>query len=417
MGNKVIVVGGGAAGMMAAGRAAELGAQVIVLEKMHQPGKKLLITGKGRCNITNYGDRENFINNMPGNGAFLYSAFSVFSNWDLISFLHERGVETKVERGDRVFPVSDNAADVTRALQEYVQKHGGRFVTSMPVADILYENRRVTGVKTVTGKVYAADKVILATGGASYPGTGSTGDGYKMARKLGHAIEPLRPALVPLETKEAWVKELQGLTLKNVSATAFCEDEILDKDFGEMLFTHFGISGPIVLTLSGRIASVLTRDAAKEVQIRINLKPALSDAQLDARLQRDFAEFSRKQFKNALDKLLPHKLIPVFIRLSGIAGDKAVHQITREERRRLTELMTDLRVTITQTRPLEEAIVTAGGVRVRDINPRTMESKLLPGLYFAGELIDIDGYTGGFNLQAAFSTGYAAGTHAAGTDA
>jgi predicted Rossmann fold flavoprotein len=413
MANKVIVIGGGAAGMMAAGRAAELGAEVLVLEKMKQPGKKLLITGKGRCNITNYGDRENFINNMPGNGAFLYSAFSAFSNWDLISFLHDRGVETKVERGDRVFPVSDDAEDVTRALQDYVEKNGGRFVINTPVAEILHDHSCITGVKTITNGVIRADKVIVATGGASYPGTGSTGDGYTMAAKLGHVIEPPHPALVPLETREEWVKELQGLTLKNVSAVAYCGDKVLDKDFGELLFTHFGISGPIVLSLSGKIASALTKDRATEIQIRINLKPALSEEQLDARIQRDFTEFSRKQFKNALDKLLPNKLIPVFIRLSGIAGEKSVHQITREERRRIVELMTDLRVIIAKTRPLEEAIVTAGGVRVRDINPKTMESKLFRGLYFAGEVIDVDGYTGGFNLQAAFSTGYVAGTHAA----
>lgn len=416
MGNKVVVIGGGAAGMMAAGRAAELGAEVIVMEKMKHPGKKLLITGKGRCNITNYGDREHFINNMPGNGSFLYSAFSVFSNWDLISFLHDRGVETKVERGDRVFPVSDDAADVTKVLQSYVEKNGGKFLPNTAVANILYDNGRVTGVKTITNRVYMADKVILATGGASYPGTGSTGDGYTIAEKLGHRIEPLRPALVPLETKETWVKELQGLALKNVSANAYCGEEFLDEDFGEMLFTHFGISGPIVLTLSGKIASVLAKGVTKEVQIRINLKPALSEEQLDARIQRDFTEFSRKQFKNALDKLLPSKLIPVFIRLSGIAGEKAVHQITREERRRIAELLTDLRVTITKTRPLEEAIVTAGGVSVREINPKTMESKLVQGLYFAGEVIDIDGYTGGFNLQAAFSTGYVAGSYAAQAD-
>lgn len=415
MKNKVIVIGGGAAGMMAAGRAAELGADVLVLEKMNQPGKKLLITGKGRCNITNYSDRETLINNMPGNGAFLYSALAVFSNWDLIAFLHDRGVETKVERGDRVFPVSDDAEDVTKALRAYVVQNGGRFVTSSPVAEILHANGHVTGVKTIDGRIFSAAKVIVATGGASYPGTGSTGDGYVMAEKLGHSIKPLRPALVPLETKEAWVKELQGLALKNVAAAAYCGDKLLDKDFGEMLFTHFGVSGPIVLTLSGRIAALLTSEPGSEVHIRINLKPALSEEQLDARIQRDFTELSRKQFKNALVKLLPHKLIPVFVCLSGIAGEKAVHQITREERRRIVELLTDLRVTIARTRPLDEAIVTAGGVCVREINPKTMESKRLTGLYFAGEVIDIDGYTGGFNLQAAFSTGFVAGTHAAQT--
>lgn len=413
MATKVIVVGGGASGMMAAGRAAELGAEVHVLEKMNQPGKKLLITGKGRCNITNYSDRDNLIKNMPGNGSFLFSAFSAFSNYDLISFLQERGVETKVERGDRVFPVSDDAEDVTRVFRAYAEQYGSKIITNSPVTEILCEQGHVTGIKIAGGKIFPADKIILATGGASYPGTGSTGDGYKMAEKLGHTIQPLRPALVPLETGEAWVKELQGLTLKNVAATAYCGERVLDRDFGELLFTHFGVSGPIILSLSGKIASAFAKDNAQEVQIRINLKPALSEEQLYARLQRDFTEFARKQFKNALHKLLPHKLIPVVVDLSGISGEKAVHQITREERRRIVQLLMNLRLTVTKSRPLEEAIVTAGGVSVREINPKTMESKIVKGLYFAGEVIDIDGYTGGFNLQAAFSTGYAAGTHAA----
>ncbi|MEM5769212.1 MAG: NAD(P)/FAD-dependent oxidoreductase [Bacillota bacterium] len=413
MAMKVIVVGGGAAGMMAAGRAAELGAEVRVLEKMNQPGKKLLITGKGRCNITNYGERDKLIKSMPGNGSFLFSAFSAFSNYDLISFLQERGVETKVERGERVFPVSDDAEDVARVFRAYAEQRGSRIITNAPVAEILCEHGHVTGIKTAGGKIFPADKIILATGGASYPGTGSTGDGYTMAEKLGHTIQPLRPALVPLETGEAWVRELQGLTLKNVAATAYCGAQVLDKDFGELLFTHFGVSGPIILSLSGKIAAALAKDNSQTVQIRINLKPALSEEQLYARLQRDFTEFARKQFKNALHKLLPQKLIPVVVGLSGISGDKEVHQITREERRRIVQLLLDLRLTVTKSRPLAEAIVTAGGVSVREINPKTMESKIIGGLYFAGEVIDIDGYTGGFNLQAAFSTGYAAGTHAA----
>jgi predicted Rossmann fold flavoprotein len=411
MANKVVVIGSGAAGMMAAGRASELGANVIVLEKMNRPGKKLLITGKGRCNITNYGDREAFIKNTPGNGSFLYSALAAFSNWDLIGFFHDRGVETKTERGDRVFPVSDDAIDIVNALEEYVRKNGGQIITNTRVTEVLTENGHVKGVKTADNHIYTADCVIVTTGGASYPGTGSTGDGYNIAKMLGHTIQPLRPALVPLETGEEWVKELQGLALRNVSAKAYQGEQLLDQDFGELLFTHFGVSGPIVLTLSGKIATELSRKSKEPIQIRINLKPALNEEQLDDRLQRDFAEYSRKQFKNALDKLLPQKLIPVFVMLSGIAEDKPVHQITRQERLQLIQLLTDFRITITKPRPLTEAIVTAGGVSVREINPKTMESKIVSGLYFAGEVIDVDGYTGGFNLQAAFSTGFVAGSH------
>ena len=412
MNYQVIVIGGGAAGMMAAGRAAELGAKVLLLEKMNRTGKKILITGKGRCNITNYADRDVFIKSFPGNGAFLFSALSTFTNFDLVNFFHNRGVETKVERGERVFPVSDDAADVVKVLEKYVRENGGKIITDSSVTDIMTADGHIIGVKTNNGQTYLAERVILATGGASYPTTGSTGDGYELARRLGHTIIPLRPALVPLDIKEAWVRDLQGLALKNVSAKAYLGDQLLDEDFGEMLFTHFGVSGPIILTISGKIAEVLHTKPNKPLKISINLKPALSVEQLDDRLQRDFAEFSRKQFKNALDKLLPQKLIPVFINLSGIAADKPVNQITRTEREGLIKLLTDFRVTVAKTRPLNEAIVTAGGVHVREINPKTMESKLVSGLHFAGEVIDIDGYTGGFNLQAAFSTGYAAGTNA-----
>jgi len=409
---EVIVIGGGAAGMMAAGRAAELGAKVLLLEKMNRTGKKLLITGKGRCNITNSAERDAFMKNFPTNGSFLFSALSKLSNHDLISFFQERGVETKVERGERVFPVSDDAADVVKVLEKYVRGNGGRIITNSRVAEIMTENGQVSGVKTYDNQTYLAERVILATGGASYPATGSTGDGYELASSLGHSIEPLRPALVPLEIKEEWVKTLQGLALKNVSAKAYLGDKLLDQDFGELLFTHFGISGPIILTLSGKIAAAIYNKHKEQIEISINLKPALTEDQINDRLQRDFAEFSRKQFKNALDKLLPQKLIPVFIQLSGIAPDKSVNQISRTERQELVRLLTDFRITVSSTRPLSEAIVTAGGIRVREINPKTMESKLVSGLYFAGEIIDVDGYTGGFNLQAAFSTGYAAGTNA-----
>lgn len=407
----VIIVGGGAAGLMAAVSAAEQGARVTVLEKMPAIGRKLLITGKGRCNITNAGDRQTFIQHMPGNGAFLYSAYHHFDNQSVMDFMARWGVETKVERGGRVFPVSDQARDVVRAFTRALARLKVEVLTSQPVAEIMAEDRQVTGVISGGGVFYPAEAVILTTGGASYPGTGSAGDGYRMAQKLGHTVMPIKPSLVPLEVAEEWITELQGLSLKNVSASIWSGGSKQAEEFGEMLFTHYGVSGPIILSLSKKVAELLP--GKQEVSIVINLKPALSQEVLDKRLQRDFEKFARKQVKNSLHELLPAKLIDVVIDLAFLDPDKPVHQITKAERARLQEVITGLSLTIAGTRPVSEAIVTAGGVSIKEIDPKTMGSKLISNLYFAGEVIDIDGYTGGFNLQAAFSTGYVAGWQAA----
>jgi len=405
---RVIVIGAGAAGLMAAGQAAAAGAEVIVLEKNEHPGKKLLITGKGRCNITNMEEMPDFLKYIPGNGQFLYSSLAKFSNYELVSFMNDLGVQTKVERGGRVFPVSDKSADVVNALVKFCRQQGVEFEFSSDVEEITAEHGKVAQVRLKDGRHYNADVVALATGGASYPGTGSTGDGYTMAKKLGHTIIPLNPSLVPLETAEEWVKDLQGLALKNVEVTVFDESEKIISEFGEMLFTHFGISGPIVLTISRTVVGLLGQ--GRPVMVKINLKPALEPEQLDARIQRDFSKFVNKQFRNSLGELLPKSLIPVMIRLSGIADEKPVHQVSRQERKRLAELIQGLPLTVTRPRSLKEAIVTSGGVSVKEINPKNMESKLVKGLFIAGEVADVDGYTGGFNLQAAFSMGYAAGT-------
>lgn len=407
MGNNVIVIGAGAAGMMAAIIAAENGASVTILEKMPRVGKKLLITGKGRCNITNIADIKELIKNMHGNGSFLYSSFHNFSNNDLIDFFENLGVKTKVERGGRVFPESDKAIDVVDALLRKMDSLEIRILKDVAVKNIIKEDNKVTAVVDKKGLVYQADKIIVATGGASYPATGSSGDGYVIAEKLGHTITPIKPSLVPLETEEDWVKIAQGLSLKNVKASIIVDDKKVTEDFGEMLFTHYGVSGPIILSLSKIVAENLTEN--KIVELAINLKPALSFEKLHNRVQRDFEKFSKKQIKNALNELLPSKLIDIIIDLSYINPDKMINQITKEERLRLVEQIMDLRLTITKTRPVAEAIVTAGGVSIKQINPKTMESKIIEGLYFAGEIVDVDGYTGGYNLQAAFSMGYIAG--------
>lgn len=406
MTRKVIVIGAGAAGLLAAGKAAERGLDALLLEKNDRVGKKLLISGKGRCNVTNNTDIEGLINNIPGNGNFLYSSFYTFSNEDLMSLLHAEGLETKVERGGRVFPVSDSARDVVSILQKYAEKRGAKIKLNSPVEKIEAREGSVTGVKLKDGSFLDCESIILATGGASYPGTGSTGDGYVMARKLGHSIRELKPSLVPLIAAEKLVTELQGLSLKNISITIFDKKgRKIYTDFGEMLFTHFGVSGPVILSSSRHILNY----GYKDVKLAIDLKPALDEETLDARLQRDFEKFSRKQFKNSLDELLPQKLIPVMIRLSQIAEDKPVNQITKTERRALVKLLKNFTLEINGSRPINEAIVTAGGVSTDEINPSTMESKLVKGLYFAGEVIDVDAYTGGFNLTIAFSTGYVAG--------
>ena len=394
--------------MMAAGQAALNGAKVLLLERNDRLGRKLAISGKGRCNITNAGDLESIISNFPGNGNFLYGPLYSFTNQDLIDFLAGQGVETKVERGQRVFPVSDDADEVVNAFRNFLRKTGVDVKTGVRVDRVLTEDGRVTGVKVVNGAVFAAPAVIITTGGLSYPATGSTGDGYNWARELGHSVVPPMPSLVPLEIKEEWAKELQGLTLRNVRITAWRGERNLDSQFGEMLFTHFGVTGPIVLSLSRVVVQELAKHG-KPVKLTIDLKPALSEEQLDARLQRDFAEKVRKQYKNALDELLPKSLIPIVIKLSGILNDKWVHQITREERIGLGKLLKGLPLTAIRSLPIAAAIVTAGGVAVKEINPKNMQSKLVKGLYFAGEVIDIDAYTGGYNLQAAFSTGYVAG--------
>lgn len=406
MSKKVVVIGGGPAGILAAGKAAELGNDVTLLEKNDRLGKKLLISGKGRCNITNSTDIEGLIENTPGNGNFLYSAFYTFSNTDLLDLLHKYGLETKVERGGRVFPVSDRAKDVVDTLMKYLKDNKVNIELNSHVTDIITDKGAVKGVILNNGRKIECSSVVLATGGASYPRTGSTGDGFKIAGKLGHEIVKLKPSLVPLLVSEKWIGELQGLSLKNVSATIINEKgKKIYQDFGEMIFTHYGVSGPIILSSSRHI---LDYDF-KGVSLIIDLKPALSEEKLDERIQRDFEKFSRKQFKNSLDELLPQKMIPVIIKLSEISPDKFVNQITKDERRRLVKLLKNFKLTICGARPIDEAIVTAGGISTDEINPSTMESKLIKGLFLAGEVIDVDAYTGGFNLTIAFSTGYLAG--------
>ena len=406
MKKKVIVVGAGAAGLMAAGKAAECGNDVTLIEKNDRVGKKILISGKGRCNITNDTDIEGLIENIPGNGNFLYSSFYTFSNHDLIYFLNKMGLKTKTERGGRVFPESDKSEDVIDVFMSYIKSQHVKLILKTSVKEIKTIDSEVKSVILLNEKEIECESIILSTGGASYPGTGSTGDGYKIARKLGHTIIDLRPSLVPLVTNDKWVKELQGLSLKNISITFLNKNgKKIYNDFGEMLFTHFGVSGPVILSASRHL---LDYDY-KNVKLLIDLKPALDEEKLDNRLQRDFDKYSRKQFKNSLDDLLPQKLISVITELSQIQPDKFVNQITKEERLRLVKLLKKLEINITASRPIPEAIVTVGGIATDEINPSSMESKLIKGLFFAGEIIDVDGYTGGFNLTIAFSTGYVAG--------
>lgn len=406
---KIIVVGAGAAGLMAAGTAAACGAEVTLIEKNSINGKKLRITGKGRCNITNAADMSEFIKNTPTNGRFLYSAFSRFTNTDLLELLSSLGLETKVERGGRVFPASDRAKDVVTALERYALVKNTRLVNAR-VLDIIIKDGRAAGVKTTSGDIYA-DAVIIATGGKSYPLTGSTGDGYKIAQRAGHTVTELKPSLIPIVTEEKWVKQVMGLSLKNVKLTVYnSKNKAVYSDFGEMLFTHFGISGPIVLSASAH----LRRMDKERYTIKIDLKPALDFGQLDKRIMRDFEKFSRKHFINSLDELLPKALIPVIIDISGIKPHTEVNAITREQRHTLVSVLKELPLTVKGFRPIEEAIITSGGIRVNEISPSDMESKIVSGLYFAGEIIDTDAYTGGFNLQIAFSTGYLAAVSAAG---
>ena len=414
MSDKIVVIGGGPAGMMAAMKAAENGAEVTLLEKMSRLGRKMLITGKGRCNITNASEIPEIIKNIPGNGKFLHSCIKAYDNEDVQLFFNDNGVPTKVERGMRVFPVSDKAADPVDALILKLQELGVRIITDTRVTAIKAEDNKITGVKAADGTIYPAGAVILATGGASYPGTGSSGDGYNLSEVLGHTIIKPLPALVPLETEEEWVKEAQGLSLRNVEVTLWADGEKAGQQFGEMLFTHFGVTGPIILTLSRQVAKLL--DEGNFVELSINLKPALTPEQLDARILRDFEKYQRKELKNAMHDLLPGKLIAPVLDSAYLEPDRMVNTITKEERKRLAETLQNLMLTVTKTRPIAEAIVTAGGVCVKEINPKTMESKIVKGLYFAGEVADVDAYTGGYNLQAAFSMGAAAGNWAVWND-
>lgn len=409
MKKRVIVIGGGASGMMAALTAAENDAEVMLLEKNDRLGKKMLITGKGRCNVTTDKEIDEMIRSFVHNGKFLYTAFNSFSNQQVQQFFEDAGVPLKVERGERVFPVSDQSKDIVNALRRKLQEAGVDLWLNAAVKEVLLEDGKAVGVLLPNGKKLLADSVIIATGGASYPGTGSTGDGYRFAEKAGHTVVNLRPSLIPLECAEGYVKALQGLSLKNVTLTIeTAEGKKLAQEFGEMLFTHFGISGPIVLTSSYKAVDYWQKHK-QPLLGSIDFKPALSREKLDARLLREFEEQNKKQLKNSLHTLMPSKLIPVFIQSCGISPDKALHQITKEERQRMVDLLKDFRFTIFKARPLEEAIVTAGGISVKEVSPKTMESKLVKNLYFIGEVLDVDGMTGGFNLQAAFSTGYLAG--------
>ena len=438
---KVIVIGGGPAGLVSAISAATENNEVIVLEKMKEPGRKLLITGKGRCNITSSLPMEDFIKNIPGNGKFLYSAFNNFTNEDIIKLLKEQGVNVKIERGQRVFPVSDKAIDVRDALINKAKKLGVKIITNAKVENIITKKNEQVYIannsaenieKNIEEKDIAegvefllngkkeyikCNKVILATGGKSYPGTGSIGDGYEIAKKLGHTITKIVPSLVPLEAKENSLevcKKLQGLSLKNVNVK-FMDTEknkVIYEDFGEMLFTHFGLSGPTILSGSAHLLRYKNLEEllkSGKIKIIIDIKPALSIEKLDERILRDFSTEKNKMFKNSLDALLPKKMIDTIIELSNINPNKKVNEITKKERENLVNLLKKFAITIKGFRPIEEAIVTAGGVTIKEINPKTMESKIINGLYFAGEIIDVDAYTGGFNLQIAYSTGYTAG--------
>ena len=399
----LVVIGGGPAGMMCAYTAAQRDVSVVLLEPNERLGRKLRITGKGRCNLTNNCDIKTFLNNIPGDGRFLYSALNRFSPADTISFFETNGLPLKTERGNRVFPQSDNANDVAGLMAKLCRRAGVQILRTS-AKQIITENGAVVGV--VTGEGYLACRAVaVCTGGLSYPLTGSTGAGYAFAKNLGHNVSPLRPSLVPLESPDEFCTEMQGFAPKNVTLSVYEDGKLIFRELGEMLFTHFGVSGPLVLSAS----SHMRRMGNADYQLRIDFKPALDEKKLDARVLRDFEKYANKEFKNALGDLVGRSMIPVLIELSGIPEDKPVHSITREERRRLVTLLKEFPVSVSGFRPIAEAIVTAGGVSTKEINPRTMESKLVSGLYFAGEVIDVDAYTGGFNLQIAWSTGFVAG--------
>ncbi len=417
---KVIIIGCGPAGMLAAIASAQYNNDITILEKMEKPAQKLLITGKGRCNITSSLPIEDFIKNIPGNGMFLYSAFHNFNNEQILEILKEEGIETKVERGNRIFPVSDKAKDVQEALLRKLKKLNVKIKTNTKAEKILIKEGKVTGIicnENGEEKEIKADKIIIATGGKSYPGTGSTGDGYKLAKEVGHTITQIKPSLVPLvaSSKDKIIcKKMQGLSLKNVAITIkdIQLNKEIYKDFGEMLFTHFGVSGPTILSGSAhllRYKDIEKKLAEHQIILNIDLKPALSEEKLDDRILRDFSTEKNKAFKNSLDQLLPKKMIDVIIELSEINPNKKVNEITKKERERLIKLLKNFKIELQDFGKIEEAIITAGGVEIKEINPKTMESKIVKGLFFAGEVIDVDAYTGGFNLQIAYSTGYTAG--------
>lgn len=407
---RVVVIGGGAAGLMAAVIAGREGAKVTLLEKMNYVGKKMGITGKGRCNITNACDMSDFIKNTPGNGKFLYGAYERFTNEDLLQLLHDAGLETKVERGGRVFPASDSALDVRNTFMKLMKHYGVDVHLEEPVKKLLVDDGVVTGVVT-DKETYHADAVVIATGGKSYPATGSTGDGYILAAQVGHKITDIRPSLVPIVTEESWVKDLMGLSLRNVELSVVAKNKVQAKMFGEMMFTHFGITGPIVLSLSHTVGKLMRKKNIGTIGLDINLKPALSPETLDKRLQKDFDLYSKKQLINGMKDLLPSRLIQLIIELAGIDPQKPINQISKEERQQIGCMLQHMPLTVKGLRPVEEAIVTAGGISLKEFNPKTMESKLVKGLYGAGEVLDIDAFTGGYNLQAAFSTGYVAAMH------
>ncbi len=406
----VIVIGGGPSGILAAGAAGARGRKVLLIEKNEKLGKKLFITGKGRCNITNAADMDEFMSNIPKNSKFLYSAFRGLSNMDLIDILNEMGLKTKIERGKRVFPESDKSSDVIKALQKYLDKNNVNVMLNTAVKKIVTKENTIESVVLENGSSFECDSAIVCTGGISYPQTGSTGAGYEFAKATGHKVTDLLPSLIPLLVKEDYIKELQGLSLKNVSIKVIVDNSTIYDDFGEMLFTHYGLSGPIILSASFYITEHLKKK--RNIKLSIDLKPALSEDELDKRVLKDFQEKINKNFKNSLNDLLPQKLIPVIIKLCKIDENKEVNQISKEERKQLVNILKNLEFTITGTRPIAEAIVTSGGISLKEINPKTMGSKLVQGLYFAGEVMDLDAFTGGFNLQIAFSTGYAAGSNA-----
>ena len=413
----VLIIGGGPAGMLAGIKAAEEGNNVTILEKNNSFGRKLLITGKGRCNITSGLEISEFINNIPGNGRFLYSAFENFNNNDIIKLLREEGLDVKEERGNRIFPVTDNARDVLDALLNRIKKLKINIKLNCNVNKIIVQEGMAVGAEYNDKEEIFADKIILATGGLSYPNTGSTGDGYEMAKELGHSIKDIKPSLVPFETyQKNECKRMQGLSLRNIGIKVKDteKNKIIYEDFGEMLFTHFGVSGPVIISSSAHLVRYKNIEELfknRKIRLTIDLKPALNREKLDERILRDFKELKNKQFKNSLDKLLPQKLIPVIIDRLKINPEKQVNEITKEERTRMVEILKNFELEISKFRPIDEAIITAGGVSIKEINPKTMESKLIQNLYFAGEIIDVDAYTGGFNLQIAYSTGYTAGTN------